>query len=52
MEAYGCSPDKEIIPGFYAYVVLLMGKNGDHKLIKSCISEKPSVISYVMEINE
>jgi len=39
-EAYGCSPDMEKVPNWLAYIVLLMGKNGDHKLLKVCIPVK------------
>jgi len=47
-EAYGCSPDMEKIPNWLSYIVLLMGKNGDHKLLKVCIPVKSGVLSFVI----
>jgi len=47
-QAYGCSPDSEKIQNWLAYIVLLMGSNGEHKLLKVCVPETPAVISFVI----
>jgi hypothetical protein len=51
-EAYGCTPDKEKVPGWLAYAVLMMNPTGDHKLVKVCIPEKDGVIVFGMDTTE
>jgi len=42
----------EKINNWEAYIVLLMGKSGDHKLLKVCIQTKPGVLSFVVNGGE
>ena len=52
-EAYGCTPDKEVVPNWLAYVVLLMNDKGEHKLVKICVPKSEGgMLAFALEPND
>ena len=50
MEIFGTSPDREVVPHYSVYDVLVNDTNGNHKLLKVCLTEaETEQVQFVIE---